>query len=130
MPKTVNVGNVQISALDGVSDKELQRAVDMFTELGAGKDPGKIQLLKEGTACIVRIVTNQKETPDGLESLRGMFQEHVFANQTTIIEDWNHNPSYIDFDGEDSTDEEDDSEEEEEESGDDDEEDDDSDEDE
>ncbi|WP_411822463.1 hypothetical protein [Leptospira sp. 'Mane'] len=121
MSKRVNVGKIAITALDGVTDTELQRAVDMFTELGAGGEPGKIQLLKEGTACIVRIATGKKETPDGLETLRGMFQEHVFANKTTIIEDWHDNASALGS-GDEEEDDEDDEEESEEEEEDDDEE--------
>ncbi|TGN18975.1 hypothetical protein [Leptospira idonii] len=118
-----SVGKIQIVALTGVTETEFNRALQMFSELGAGEQPGTIQLSKEGTANIVRIATGQKETADGIETLRGMFQEHVFANKTTILEDWNHDPDAIAFQGEEEEDDDDDDSEEEEEEEDDEEDD-------
>ena len=87
-----NIGKVELIAFDTVSQEEFNRAVQMFTELGAGEEAGRLQLDKEDDTYIVRMLSNKTETADGLETLRGMFQEHVFNNQTTNIEDWHDDP--------------------------------------
>lgn len=96
MAKNIKVGRATFQVADEITQEEIDRIVQMFTELGAldeddGQKPGKLEILKEGETYIVRSQGEHDGELDdaeynGFVGLAGMFSEHCFENGSTIVE--------------------------------------------
>lgn len=95
MSKITKIGKIEIEALTEIPADDMQRVVQMFTELlsldDSGGKSGRMQISYDGSTYTVRSPAEHDGELDdgeynGFVGLAGMFQEHCFQGKKTIVE--------------------------------------------